>query len=88
MAEKNIKTRIVHKCDIEANWLKATNFIPMKGEIIVYDIDENYNYERMKIGDGETVVSALPFVIDTISDATIDNICNGKSIISAEEMTY
>ena len=76
MAGQHIKSRIVHKHDTESNWLKATNFIPMKGEIIVYDIDENYSYERIKIGDGNTVGSSLQFVIDTISDDAIDNICN------------
>ena len=59
--EKNISSRIIHKHDIEANWNKATNFIPKAGEIIVYDRDETYDYERFKIGDGETAVAALPF---------------------------
>ena len=76
MADQHIKSRIVHKHDTESNWLKATNFIPIKGEIIVYDIDENYNYERMKIGDGITVVSSLQFVIDMISNDVIDDICS------------
>lgn len=66
MAEKNIKSRIIHKHDIESNWKLATNFIPMKGEIIVYDIDNVYNYERFKIGDGNTLVSALPFTDDAL----------------------
>lgn len=68
MSEKTLKSRIVHKHDIEANWLKATNFIPKQGEIIVYDVDANYNYERMKIGDGKTVVSSLPFTDDSVTD--------------------
>ena len=59
--EKNISSRIINKHDIEANWNKATNFIPKAGEIIVYDRDETYDYERFKIGDGETAVAALPF---------------------------
>ena len=59
--EKNISSRIVHKHDIEANWNKATNFIPKAGEIIVYDRDENYTYERIKIGDGETLIENLAF---------------------------
>jgi hypothetical protein len=66
MAEKNLKARIVHKHDIEANWLLATGFTPRQGEIIVYDIDENYNYERIKIGDGSNNVNALPFVDDAL----------------------
>jgi len=70
MAEKKLNIRLINKHDIEANWLKATNFIPKKAEIIVYDRDDNvadeslrgtYSYARFKIGDGETPVSALPF---------------------------
>ena len=69
MAEKNIKSRIVHKHDTAENWSKATSFIPKQGEIIVYDIDSTYNYERFKIGDGTTLVSALPFADDALKSA-------------------
>ena len=62
--EKNINSRIQHKHDIEANWLKATTFIPKQGELIVYDVDSNYNYERVKVGDGVSNVNALPFITD------------------------
>lgn len=63
MSEKNtLRTRLVNKHDIEANWLKATNFTPLQGELIVYDVDENYNYERIKMGDGITNVNELPFI--------------------------
>ena len=62
MAEKRLNARIVHKHETEANWLLATNFIPMQGEIIIYDIDSTHSYERVKVGDGKTLVSALPFV--------------------------
>lgn len=80
MSTKNIKTRIVHKHDTEANWLKST-FVPMQGEIIIYDIEVDkdgntlelpegrttpYTYERFKIGDGKNLVSSddLPFYGD------------------------
>lgn len=56
-----IYTRTQQKHDIEANWLKAKNFIPLEGEIIIYDADENYSYQRIKIGDGTTKVKDLPF---------------------------
>lgn len=69
MNEKNINTRIQHKHDIEANWLKAINFIPKAGELIIYDRDSTHNYERIKIGNGETLVSALPFYADNIEGA-------------------
>ena len=64
MIEKEIKSRIIHKHDTEENWLKAVNFIPKKGELIIYDIDTSHDYERFKIGDGITLVSALPFAMN------------------------
>lgn len=64
MSEQNIKTRIVHKHDTEANWKKASSFIPKQAEIIVYDIDDTHSYQRYKIGDGKTLVNDLPFMPD------------------------
>lgn len=62
MSEQIFNTRIIHKHDTEANWNKAVNFIPKQAELIVYDSDENCNYQRIKIGDGVTNVNSLPFV--------------------------
>lgn len=62
MTTKNIKGRIQHKHDIEANWQLATNFIPMIGELIVYDPDTTHEESRLKIGDGQTLVNDLPFL--------------------------
>ena len=56
MAEKNLTTRIKHKTDTSANWAKAVNFIPLKGEIIIYS--DTY---QIKVGDGVTKVNDLPF---------------------------
>lgn len=56
MANKTFQGRIVQKHDIEANWKKATNFIPLKGEIIVYD-----DLNKIKIGDGSTKINDLKF---------------------------
>ena len=86
MAEKNIKTRIIHKHDTEENWNKATNFIPRQGEIIVYDVDATHTYERFKIGDGVSNVNTLPFVVSSITNAEIDTIC-GTTIQLAEYVT-
>lgn len=71
MSEKTIKSRIIHKHDIESNWLLATNFTPKQGEIIVYDVDENYTYERIKVGDGSTNVNELPFITDAAGSTCI-----------------
>ncbi len=68
MSEKRWYSRVVHKHDIEANWNRALEFIPMQGEIVVYDADETYNYERFKIGDGKNAISALPFADVALQD--------------------
>lgn len=64
--EKNIKTRIQHKHDTEANWNKATGFIPKIGELIVYDADGTYSYPRFKVGDGITSVVNLAFANEQV----------------------
>ncbi len=66
MAEKNIKSRIVLKHDVESNWKLATGFTPLKGEIVIYDPDTSYSYSRFKIGDGSKNINALPFVDDAL----------------------
>ena len=75
MADKILNTRIQQKHDIEANWLKAENFTPKAGEIIVYDPDENYDYQRIKIGDGERLLSNLPFITEAITPEQIAAVC-------------
>lgn len=60
-SEKTMNARLQQKHDIEANWLKAVNFIPKDGELIIYDVDDNYSYPRIKVGDGKTFVNELPF---------------------------
>jgi hypothetical protein len=47
---------------------KATGFIPLAGELIIYDKDENYDYERIKIGDGVRNVEELPFYSTSWND--------------------
>lgn len=75
MSNKTINTRLTMKHDIEGNWNKASNFIPLEGEVIIYDADidkpwqdsEGYHeggthkYPRFKVGDGITNIIDLPF---------------------------
>ncbi len=66
--EKKINSRIQQKHDVAANWAKATNFIPQKGEIIIYDAEYNASGSetqavRFKIGDGTRTVNNLPFAV-------------------------
>ena len=62
MAEKTLNTRVQMKTDTEENWLKAINFVPKEGEIVIYDSDSNNPTPRFKIGNGVTVIGSLPFV--------------------------
>lgn len=74
---KIYQSRVIQKHDTSANWKKATNFVPLKGEIIIYD-----DLNKIKIGNGGTVVNDLPFVTPTIptklSELTDDNVIAGK----------
>ena len=70
MSEKQFNVRIIHKNDTADNWAKTTDFIPKQGEIIVYNIDDAYDYERIKIGDGITNVNSLPFTT-TVQDHSL-----------------
>lgn len=97
MSEKTLKTRIVHKHDTQENWIKAENFIPKQGEIIVYDRDDTYTYERFKIGDGETNVNDLPFVASpeimpkiSLSGSNIftDDLITNKVDLSGATLTF
>ena len=57
-------TRIQQKIDTSANWALATNFIPLEGELIIYqDYDTSGKPlpPRYKNGDGKTYVNNLPF---------------------------
>ena len=87
MSETRLSGRIVNKHDTEANWKKATNFVPMIGELIVYDADEVYGYERTKIGDGKTNVNDLPFEVSALTTEEIDAVI-GTSLIDAMAVMY
>ena len=70
MSEKIFKGRLVQKHDTAGNWAKAISFVPKQGEIIIYDIDDSYDYERFKIGDGVTNVNDLKFYAGSWNDLT------------------
>lgn len=59
MEAKEYKLRQRQKTDTTENWGKATGFVPLKGEMIVY---QDGNASKLKVGNGETVVGQLPFV--------------------------
>ncbi len=73
MANKEIKTRIQNKNDTSENWAKAINFIPLKGEIIIYN-----DTLQFKIGDGKTLLSQLEFVDKEFTAEEISSLYEGS----------
>ena len=92
MTEQILKTRIVHKHDIESNWKRAINFVPKQGELIIYD-DRYINSDgdevivaddiRWKIGDGVTLVNDLRFANDALIARleTLEKIINNSPLV-------
>lgn len=84
MATKELKARVTMKHDTETNWNKAINFTPLNGEVIVYDMDATNDKPRIKIGDGLTKVTELPFAsgselpdVTSTDDGKVLGVVNG-----------
>lgn len=75
---KEIKARQAQKHDIEANWEKAgeNGFVPVAGEIIIYDKDATHLKDRIKIGDGVTKISDLDFISSSGRDIRVSVLSN------------
>ena len=84
MSEKQISARTQQKIDLTANWEKATNFVPKKGEIIVYSDGGGTGIPKMKVGDGATKVGSLEFITTTVPDAS----ATVSGIVNTGEQTF
>lgn len=72
-----IKESTIIKKDTLENWRKAKNFVPKKGEIIMYQEMPT----TFKLGDGITKINDLPFI-----SSTSYTINNGMLIIENNEI--
>ena len=68
MKDSNMKARISQLHKTEAQWALMTNFVPLPGELIIFDPDNQNKQARLKIGDGSTPLKNLPFIIGAIVD--------------------
>lgn len=66
-----MKARVSQLHKTESEWLKIANWTPEAGELVIYDPDEHYNYARIKVGDGKSLLHELPFFIDSAATALI-----------------
>lgn len=82
-----IKGRLVSKHDIELNWLKATNFVPLASEHIVYDAETPESFaaayatlteeQKQKLGRTEPITYArtkLGNGVDSVNDLPFQTI--------------
>ena len=60
-----MKARISQLHKTEAEWSKLDYWTPEAGELVIYDPDENYDYARIKVGDGKHSLDKLPFFTDS-----------------------
>lgn len=77
--EKQFNSRMQQKIDTTVNWGKATNFVPKKGEIIVYSDGGGTGIPKIKVGDGTTVVEDLNFTGSSGSTSLSTLTLNGNS---------
>ena len=86
-----MEARIKSKHDTTANWDNAIGFVPMQGEIIIYDdykTIDGKNVPGIKIGSGNAYVQDLAFVDDELRDQIMSHINNGDIHVTAAEKIF
>ena len=83
-----VYARVAPKRDTTLNWSKHPEFVPFRGEIIIYmdyksKTDANGKkvcIPGIKIGDGRTVVGELPFVGEGSGGGGVSATINGVPV--------
>lgn len=94
-----VNARIMQKRDSTQHWNEARGFIPLEGEIIIYNdykvIDKvvdgeerRVNVPGMKIGDGRTYVQDLPFIDEELRDKLLTHIENPNIHVTLQEKLF
>ena len=98
-----MNARIQIKHDTTENWNNATGFIPLPGEIIVYDdyevktytvqeygetVTKIINIPNIKIGTGNAYVQDLAFVDETTRDILLEHIHNQNVHTTLQEKVF
>lgn len=97
------QARIKSKHDTTENWNNARGFIPMAGEIIIYDdyqtktwtveeygetVTKTKNIPGIKIGTGNAYVQDLAFVDEDLRDMIMTHINNDNIHTTLEEKLF
>ena len=94
-----MNARIQHKRDTTANWNAARGFVPLAGEVIIYndyksiqkEIDgeiRNVLIPGIKVGDGQTYVQDLPFIDEELRDRIMNHINNENIHVTLQEKLF
>ena len=98
-----LDVRIKSKHDTTANWNNARGFIPLAGEIIIYDdyetktwteqeygetVTKTVNIPNVKIGTGNAYVQDLAFVDEDVRDMIINHINNQNVHTTLQEKLF
>lgn len=73
MAEKELKTRIGLRRDLESNF--SSDFIPLKGEVLLVDTSSGL---RVKVGNGVTTFINLPYLDEDNNVILVGYYLNGE----------
>jgi hypothetical protein len=71
-----INLSAANRYETDEYWEQHPNCVLAEGEIAFYDINENLESRRMKVGDGKTPIKDLPFFDAQINAITKEQIQN------------
>lgn len=94
-----VNSRIQLKRDTTANWNEALGFIPLEGELIIYNDYQTVQKEvggeirnvvipGLKIGDGMAYVQDLPFVGEDLRDVIMEHVNNPEIHVSMRDRLF
>ena len=94
-----VNTRVKQKRDSTQHWNEARGFIPLEGEIIIYNdykvMDKVIDGESkrvqipgIKIGDVRTYVQDLPFIDEELRDKLMTHIENPNIHVTLQEKLF
>lgn len=76
---KNFKARIQNKHDIEVNWNKATTFVPLAGELIIYDRES---------ADGTTLLPGVSLPTGRTVPYTYNRVKVGDGVTPVTQLSF
>lgn len=96
---KTYQIRIMSKHDTTENWNSVYGFIPLPGEIIIYDDYKTITYEEggltltknvpgIKIGTGNAYVQDLPFIGEDLTQRIFNHMDDQSIHVSESEKEY